>query len=127
MTIGHGAPELLLCPGEYLAAESAVIGTETLEFLARFNVDRCMIGASGLSSEGPSETVRGFAAVKRMMLSRAAKRHLLIDSRKFGRKGLAHVGEMADLNSIVVDARPKGELLAALDGADVEVIVARDA
>jgi hypothetical protein len=34
---------------------------------------------------------------------------------------------MADLNSIVVDARPKGELLAALDGADVEVIVARDA
>jgi DeoR/GlpR family transcriptional regulator of sugar metabolism len=127
MTIGHGAPEVLLCPGEYLAAESAVIGTETLEFLARFNVDRCMIGASGLSSEGPSETVRGFAAVKRMMLSRAAKRHLLIDSRKFGRKGLAHVGEMADLNSIVVDARPKGELLAALDGADVEVIVARDA
>ena len=86
-----------------------------------------MIGASGLSSEGPSETVRGFAAVKRMMLSRAAKRHLLIDSHKFGRKGLAQVGEMADLNSIVVDARPKGELLTSLDGADVEVIVARSA
>lgn len=125
MTIGHGVPEVLLCPGEYLAAESAVIGTETLEFLARFNVDRCMIGASGLSCEGPSETVRGFAAVKRMMLSRASKRHLLIDSHKFGRKGLAHVGEMSDLNSIVVDARPKGELLASLDGADVEIVVAR--
>lgn len=127
MTIGHGAPEVVLCPGEYLAEESAVIGTETLEFLARFNVDRCMIGASGLSSDGPSETVRGFAAVKRMMLSRAAKRHLLIDTRKFGLKGLAHVGDMADLDSVVVDARPKGELLASLNGADVEVIVARSA
>lgn len=126
MTIGHGVPEVLLCPGEYLATESAVIGTETLEFLARFNVDRCMIGASGLSSEGPSETVRGFAAVKRMMLSRAARRHLLIDSRKFGQKGLAHVGEMADLNSIVVDARPQGDLLASLNAAEVKVIVARD-
>lgn len=83
------------------------------------------IGASGLSSEGPSESVRGFAAVKRMMLSRAAKRHLLIDSHKFGRKGLAHVGEMADLNSIIVDARPKGEILASLEGGDVEVVVAR--
>lgn len=127
MTIGHGAPEVLLCPGEYLAAESAVIGTETLEFLTRFNVDRCMIGASGLSIEGPSETVRGFAAVKRVMVQRAAKRHLLIDSHKFGRKGLAHVGKLADLHSIVTDARPKGELLSALDGAEVEVYAVKQA
>ena len=127
MTIGHGAPEVILCPGEYLAAESAVIGTETLEFLARFNVDRCMIGASGLSPEGPSETVRGFAAVKRMMLGRAANRHLLIDSRKFGRKGLAHVFDMAGLESIVVDAAPKGELASALGAAGVDVIVAPSA
>lgn len=125
MTIGHGAPEVLLCPGEYLAAESAVIGTETLEFLARFNVDRCLIGATGLSPDGPSETVRGFAAVKRMMLSRAAKRHLLIDSYKFGNKGLAHVGEMADLHSVVVDSRPNGALLAALDHAEVDIVVAK--
>lgn len=124
VTIGHGAPEVLLCPGEYLAAESAVIGTETLEFLARFNVDRCMIGASGLSSEGPSETVRGFAAVKRMMVQRANKRHLLIDSHKFGHKGLAQIGDMANLDSIVMDAQPQGDLLAALGAADVEMIVA---
>jgi DeoR/GlpR family transcriptional regulator of sugar metabolism len=127
MTIGHGVPEVLLCPGEYVAAESAVIGTETLEFLARFNVDRCVIGASGLSADGPSETVHGFAAVKRMMLSRAARRHLLIDSRKFGRKGLANVGDMAELDSVIVDASPKGDLLASLKAADVEVIVARGA
>ncbi|WP_323765238.1 DeoR/GlpR family DNA-binding transcription regulator [Marinovum sp.] len=124
MTIGHGAPDVVLCPGEYLAAESAVVGTETLEFLSRFNVDRCMIGASGLSEEGPSETVRGFGAVKRMMLQRAAKRHLLIDAGKFGRRGLARVGEMADLDSIVVDCRPQGRLLAAVDGAEVEIVVA---
>ncbi|TNF21406.1 MAG: DeoR/GlpR transcriptional regulator [Rhodobacteraceae bacterium] len=124
MTIGHGAPEVVLCPGEYLAAESAVIGTETLEFLSRFNVDRCMIGASGLSPEGPSETVRGFAAVKRMMLSRAAQRHLLIDSEKFGRKGLARVGDIADLDSIVVETPPEGALLAALEDAEVHILVA---
>lgn len=127
MTLGHGAPEVLLCPGEYLAAESAVIGTETLEFLARFNVDRCMIGASGLSAEGPSETVRGFAAVKRVMLNRAAKRHLLIDSHKFGHKGLARVGDMEGLSSVVTDARPKGDLLSALEGAGVRIIVAEPA
>lgn len=125
MAIGHGVPQVILCPGEYLPAESAVIGTETLEFLGRFNVDRCLIGASGLSAEGPSETVPGFAAVKRMMLHRAAKRHLLIDSDKFGRKGLAQVGALSELDSIVTDQRPKGDLLSALEGAKVEIVTAQ--
>ena len=124
MTLGHGASEVLLCPGEYMPAESAVVGTETLEFLNRFHVDRCMIGASGLSVEGPSESVRGFAAVKRVMLRRGAKRHLLIDSQKFGFKGLAQVGTLEDLETIVVDRKPTGDLLSALDGANVEMLVA---
>lgn len=124
MTLGHGSSEVLICPGEYLAAESAVVGTETLEFLARFHVDRCLIGSSGFSDEGPSESVRGFAAVKRMMLNRAAQRHLLIDSEKFGRRGLAHVSDLADLNSIVVDKRPQGALMSALEAASVEAVVA---
>lgn len=127
MTLGHSAPEVVLCPGEYLAAESAVVGTETLEFLSRFNVDRCMIGATGLTEEGPSETVRGFGAVKRMMLNRATKRHLLIDSQKFGRKGLARVGALADLTSVVVDTPPEGELRAATKAAGVHILVAEPA
>ncbi|ASP19262.1 glycerol-3-phosphate regulon repressor [Antarctobacter heliothermus] len=124
MTLGHGAAEVLLCPGEYMAAESALVGTETLEFLRRFHVDHCMIGASGLSEEGPSETVRGFAAVKRVMLRQGARRHLLIDEQKFGRKGLALVGSLDALDTIITDNKPKGDLLSALDLADVHISVA---
>ena len=127
MTLGHGAARVLLCPGEYLATESATIGTETLEFLSRFSVDKCMIGSSGFSAEGPSETVQGFAAVKRMMLTRAAQRYLLIDSGKFGRKGLARVSELAELNSIITDTKPTGELLDAITAAGVEIFVAGSA
>ncbi|MDU8910465.1 DeoR/GlpR family DNA-binding transcription regulator [Aestuariicoccus sp. MJ-SS9] len=125
MTLGHGAAQVILCPGEYLPAESAVVGTETLEFLSGFNVDRCMIGASGMSSEGPSETVRGFAAVKRAMLRRAAKRHLLIDAGKFGTRGLARVGALEELDSVVADRRPKGDLLSAFQTAGVEIVLAQ--
>lgn len=123
MTLGHGAAEVLLCPGEYLAAESAVVGTETLEFLARFNTDRCMIGASGLSPDGMSETVRGFAAVKRAMLQQGETSHLLIASDKFGRKGLSRVGGLADLDAIVTNVRPAGDLLSALISAKVHITV----
>ncbi|MCG6884860.1 MAG: DeoR/GlpR family DNA-binding transcription regulator [Silicimonas sp.] len=126
MTIGHGTPEVILCPGEYMAAESAVVGTETLEFLARFNVDRCLIGASGLSAEGPTESVRGFAAVKRVMMERSVERHLLVDSEKFDRNGFSRVGGLAQLTSIVVDRRPTGVLLSAIDGADVDILVVEE-
>lgn len=124
MTSGRGATKVILCPGEYLAAESAVIGTETVDFLSQFNVDRCMIGASGLSAYGPSETVTGFAAVKRMMLRCSAKRHLLIDSIKFGAKGLAKVGDLTILDSIITDTAPKDKLSEAIQSAQVDLIVA---
>lgn len=127
MTLGYGAAKVLLCPGEYLATESATIGTETLEFLSGFNVDRCMIGSSGFSAEGPSETVPGFAAVKRMMLARATHRHLLIASGKFGRKGLARVSELTGLHSIITDTKPTGDLRTALNAARVKILVAGSA
>ena len=118
MTLGSGAPEVILCPGEYQPAESAVVGTDTLDFLSKFNVDRCLIGASGFSEEGLSESVRGFAAVKKMMLQRAAH------SQKFGRKGMAQAGSLGDNDTIVEDQAPTGHLLTALNDRGVEVLVA---
>ena len=41
MTIGHGVPEVILCPGRYMPEESAAVRTETLGFTERFNVGRC--------------------------------------------------------------------------------------
>ena len=117
--------EVIVCPGDYLASESAVIGTDVIEFLGRHSVDRCFIGASGLWSGGPSETVRGFAAIKRMMLRQSAVSHLLIDGKKFGRKGLALVVQLADLTSIVCDRVPPEDLARSLIEADVEVVLAR--
>ncbi|SHH30547.1 DeoR/GlpR family DNA-binding transcription regulator [Marivita hallyeonensis] len=127
MTLGHGAADVMLCPGEYQSAESAVIGTETLEFLRNYHVDRCMIGASALSEEGISETVRGFAAVKREMLRRAATCALLIDSEKFGITGLASAGKLDELDVLFTDARPRTGLLAALRAAQVDIVVAEAA
>lgn len=124
MTLGSRSADVMLCPGEYQSDENAVVGTETLEFLRGFRVDRCMIGASGLSVDGVSETVRGFAAVKREMLRQASLRQLLIGSEKFNQSGLARVVGIDELHSIFVDVRPQNELLAALKRGGVDIHVA---
>lgn len=125
MTLGESKTvDVVLCPGEYLPRESAVVGTETVEFLQRFNANRCLIGASGLWSGGPSEDVRGFAAVKRAMLKCSEERHLLIDSGKFGHRGRSQVSDLSALSSIVVDTEPDSALFDALTRANVEMLVA---
>ncbi|XDB00034.1 DeoR/GlpR family DNA-binding transcription regulator [Sulfitobacter sp. LCG007] len=124
MTLGGGEVQVILCPGDYLAPESAVVGTDAVEYLDRHGVDRCLIGASALSETGPSESVRGFAAIKRAMLRQASQSHLLIDSEKFGKRGLAHVGRLGEFTSIVVDAMPTDSLGMRLSEAGVEVILA---
>jgi DeoR/GlpR family transcriptional regulator of sugar metabolism len=115
---------VISCPGDYLATEAAVIGSDAVEFLERHSVDRCFIGASGLSAAGPSETVRGFAAVKRAMLRRSRLSHLLIDAEKFERDGLAQVGQLSDISSLVCDRAPTPALAKALRREAVKVLVA---
>ncbi|MEM9578555.1 MAG: DeoR/GlpR family DNA-binding transcription regulator [Pseudomonadota bacterium] len=124
MTLGHGAAKVLLCPGEYQPSESAVTGTETLEFLRGYTVDRCMIGASGFSADGVSETVHGFAAIKREMLRRSGMRQLLIGSEKFGQDGVARVAGINALSTIFTDAQPDRDLRHALARANVAIQVA---
>src|SRR5690606_20824460 len=46
------AIDVILCPGDLLAAEAAVYGDETCAFLGRFNANRCFIGAGGITGAG---------------------------------------------------------------------------
>jgi len=125
MALSHADVRVMLCPGDYLPEEAAVVGTDTVDFIARHHATRCMIGASGLTEDGPCEAVRGFAAVKRAMIRRSAAAHLLVDSDKLGRPGLTDVAALRDLASVVVDAAPGAGLGRALARAKVEVQLAQ--
>ena len=120
-----GALRVLLCPGEVSAAERGVYGSEAEAFIRRFNADIAVIGASGLTEEGPSEAISRAAWVKRAMLSRAPRRMLLADSGKFGRGLLECVCPLDDLTDLVTEAPPPAGLSAALSRAGTAVMLAR--
>lgn len=116
---------VVLCPGDVSAAERGVYGSETEAFLRRFNADLAMIGASGLTEEGPCEVISRAAWVKRAMLARAGRRVLVADSGKFGRGLLECVCPLAELTDLVTDAAPPPGLAAALGRAGTVVTLAR--
>jgi DeoR family glycerol-3-phosphate regulon repressor len=115
---------VLLCPGRYHAGEGSVFGEDTTEYLARFHAHVALIGASGLTGEGPSEAVPGAAAVKRAMLRRAAATVLVLDHSKFERTSVETVCDFSALGTIVTDT-PLPELLArAVAEGGTRVVVA---
>lgn len=117
---------VILCPGEVSAGEQGVYGPEATAFIERFNADAAFIGASGLTAEGPCDVESRAAWVKRAMLTRAGRRLLLADARKFGRAVLERVCPLAELTTLVTDAAPAGALAEALAVAGVELAVALD-
>lgn len=110
---------IVVCPGDYAAGEGGVFGPETLAFLRRFHADAAFVGASGLTTGGPTEVHPGAAWVKRVMLERAGRRVLLIDRSKFDKRRQEVVCSLAELDDVVVDAAPPAELGAALAAAGV--------
>ena len=119
-----GIIRVLLCPGEVSAAERGVYGSEAEAFLRRFSADLAVIGASGLTEEGPSDAISRAAWVKRAMLERAPRRVLVADSGKFGRFLLERVCPLEALSDLVTEAPPPPGLAAALDRAGVAVTLA---
>jgi DeoR family glycerol-3-phosphate regulon repressor len=113
-----------VCPGRHDPQEGGVTGTETVEFINRFHVDRAFIGASGLTLEGAHEANAAAAAVKRAMLRRAETPMLLLDHGKFDRKSFEVVCPLKDLRHLVCDRVPNGDLGTALARARVQVHLA---
>jgi DeoR/GlpR family transcriptional regulator of sugar metabolism len=119
--------KVISCPGIFDRHEGCVVGPDTMNFLARFNANHAVIGASGITVDGPNEAHLGAAAVKRAMLERAESRILVLDHAKFGQANLETVCPLSGFDHLVADRTPSGELAIALQRVRVEVHVAAGA
>jgi DeoR/GlpR family transcriptional regulator of sugar metabolism len=118
---------VVLCPGDYRAQEGGVFGPETAAFLRRFRATKAIIGASGLTAEGPVELDSAATWVKRTMIERADRRFLLIDESKLGAQSIETVCPLDQIDDLVTSAMPTAALRDALDAAGIVVHVAGEA
>jgi DeoR/GlpR family transcriptional regulator of sugar metabolism len=124
-TLGaNPALRVVVCPGDYAAAEGGTFGPETLAFLRRFRADKALIGAGGLTAEGPTDVDSGAAWVKRLMLERAHRGILLVDHSKFEQPRHEIICALAELDDLVSDDPPPRALADAIALAEVTLHVA---
>lgn len=118
---------IILAPGDYDARESRVWGAETTNFLRKFQADTAVIGASGLFVGGACEADSPTAWVDRVMLQCARRSMLLILHTKFDNPKLELICPLEQLDIIICDQTPEGELLEAINVAGVKLDVAQSA
>ena len=89
--------------------------------------DLAIIGVGAISTDGYSTSNLADAAMMSEMMSHAARVAIVADSSKFGHRLFARVAALEAASFLVTDAPPPGELLDALQAAEVEVLTPADA
>ncbi|TVP73599.1 MAG: DeoR/GlpR transcriptional regulator [Rhodobacteraceae bacterium] len=114
--------EVMLTPGYYHAGEGALRGAHTLRFLEDLHADWAILGASGLTMEGPSDALMDMAEVYAAMGRRARQRMVVADHSKHDALFPARYAQWPGIDVLVTDRAPSGLLARALATASVRVV-----
>lgn len=113
--------KVLMLPGEYYASEGALHGAQTIQYLQNFRADWAIFGASGLDLEGGSDAIIGSGEVYSAMIARSARSMIVADHGKFNLSFASSYARWEDIDILVTDEPPKGELerMMSLGGTSV--------
>jgi DeoR/GlpR family transcriptional regulator of sugar metabolism len=114
---------VIVAPGAYHAGEGAMHGAQTLRFLEDFRADWAILGASGLTPEGPADALVEMAEVYAAMTRRAERALVAADHSKHGAAFPARYAPWGRIAALATDRPPAGALARALAAAGVGVTV----
>lgn len=114
---------VLMAPGDYLAGEGAMVGAHTGAFLSGFFADVAILGASGLTEDGPTDALIESGAVYASMVRRTARTLVVADHSKFDKVFPARYAGWPEIGHLVTDEAPEGPLAERLGDCGVDVVV----
>lgn len=124
----HPTVETIVAAGLVHTRDGAVVGPLAIALIEQFSFDYAFIGFSGFDADGaPMDFDLGKVLVKRAAIGRAATAVGLVDSTKFRRRASIRLFDPGDLDQLISDALPSGDLARYLEAAGVEVMLASKA
>lgn len=121
------SPNLTILGGLYLPDYQATVGPQTINLLKEITADIAFLGADGLTIEGGATTANILIAeADRMMVERARKTVLVVDSSKIGQAGFVPIRPISAFDVLITDARVPADFVDAVRQMGVEVIIVGD-
>lgn len=117
--------QLELIGGRVRGLTRAAVGPSTVARLEALRPDIAFIGANGVHAEFGLSTPDALEAAVKTAIVRSARRVVaLVDSSKLDEETLVCFAALADIDTLITDTGPGPELVAALENADVEIVIA---
>jgi DeoR family glycerol-3-phosphate regulon repressor len=118
-----GRNKVFLLGGEYRDEASENVGSLTIEQIARFSAQHAVLTIGAITVSGIMDYSLEEVEVARAMVERAKVVTVIADAAKMERQALFQVCELAQVDRLVINRMPEGELAAALRQAGVEIIL----
>lgn len=95
--LGKAGVKTYILEGRIKHKTGAIVGSEAIESLLKYNFDRCFLGANGIHPE------RGYttpdveeAEIKRRVIKNSKRAYIMADSKKFGKISFVKFGEIEE-------------------------------
>lgn len=121
---GSDTADLVMVGGYVHARTGVLLGPYANRMLAELKVQRAVLSVAGLKEEGLYNSNLLLVETERAMMESADEVIVLADSTKFDRSSLAHLCELGDIDTLVVDDQVTPQWRKRLEGAGVRVVVA---
>ncbi|MDT3993705.1 DeoR/GlpR family DNA-binding transcription regulator [Mammaliicoccus fleurettii] len=109
--------------GKLLKYSSALVGPQTIESINKFNPDYAIISCKALNKDGKITDSNEYEAhIKELMINRADKVILALDSSKFDKTGLITFGELSNIDYIVTDQEFDEEWQSILEKHSITIL-----
>jgi DeoR family transcriptional regulator, fructose operon transcriptional repressor len=116
---------LHLLGGRVRGVTQCAVGEATVQALADLRVDVAFLGANGISSRhGFTTPDEAEASVKRALVRAGQRVIVLADSSKLDREHLVRFAALDDVDVLVTDTEADPGIVAELEKADIEVVLA---
>lgn len=115
--------KVLIAPGEVRSNDGAVIGDAAVDFVAQFNVDFAILGASAIDAHG-ALLDDDYRAVRVTQAIVANARHVILaaDVSKHERVAPVRIGHVSQVHSFVTDRCPGGPFRTLVEGFGIRTI-----
>ncbi len=114
---------LILLGGEFRALSRTLVGPLTAKIVSSLYIDKAFMGTIGFTVEdGISTTDANEAYTKELIMRRAKRVFVLMDSSKFGAPSLVVSGSLNDIDAIITDDAISSQAIKQLKKKKIDVI-----
>jgi len=116
--------EVVVSGGVIYPRLGVLVGPLAVEAFSKIHADVAIMSAGGITLEGVTNSHGLLIEIQRAMINAAQRVILCLDHSKLGRQSVSHLCDLESLDVIVTDSAAPRDLVEALRGRGLEVVVA---